>query len=204
MQDAKGRKSTFTMGKSEHGLSSRFGFSWYSNAHRTERGQFRYLPLVVYFCGKEYWGVQVLDHTARAPQIIWSYRDFCAFMRMAYGLVPVENLVPAPRLIKEPEQTPRAEKFLLDRRATVAVWNPYDADSLGGSQKTVWKVDRSDLHSIKFQSVVDPWQAFQEISMWVANMARPDRPMVKLSDRDVAKKHGYDKWSFRKMPSQER
>jgi hypothetical protein len=45
------------------------------------------------------------------------------------------------------------------------------------------------------------WQAFQELSMFWGNLAAPDRVPVNVADKDRVAQHGFDKWSFRKMPT---
>lgn len=53
-----------------------------------------------------------------------------------------------------------------------------------------------------FQKAVDPYTAFQEIDMFRNSALKAnERPMVSISDKDKIHKHGFDKWSFRKMPS---
>lgn len=44
------------------------------------------------------------------------------------------------------------------------------------------------------------WQVFQELSMFFGNLAAPDNTPVTVSDKDRIAQHGYDKWSFRRMP----
>jgi hypothetical protein len=53
-----------------------------------------------------------------------------------------------------------------------------------------------------FQSVVDPVSAFQSIYMYISGVIGvPESPMVKISDKEMAKKRGHDdKYSFRKPP----
>jgi hypothetical protein len=45
------------------------------------------------------------------------------------------------------------------------------------------------------------WQAFQELSMFWGNLAAPDRVPVTIADKDRIAQHGFDKWSFRRMPT---
>lgn len=47
---------------------------------------------------------------------------------------------------------------------------------------------------------LDAWQAYQELSMFWGNLAAPERNTVVISDKDRIAQHGFDKWSFRKMP----
>lgn len=55
------------------------------------------------------------------------------------------------------------------------------------------------LKKIEFQQVKPPQVAYQELSMFISGvLGTPERPMVKISDVDMAAKKGFDKWSFRK------
>lgn len=58
------------------------------------------------------------------------------------------------------------------------------------------------LNAYSFVKRIDPYTAHQELYMYVTNfMAKPERPMVQLSDKDKIHKRGFDKWSFRRMPT---
>lgn len=58
------------------------------------------------------------------------------------------------------------------------------------------------LKSIDFQRVKDSYTAYQDIFQFVAGtLNKPENKMVKISDKDKIHKHGFDKWSFRKMPT---
>jgi len=58
------------------------------------------------------------------------------------------------------------------------------------------------LADIEFYRVMPTWQAFQELSMFLGNIAAPNNPMVVISDQSMIAKHGFDKWSFRKQKEQ--
>lgn len=50
-----------------------------------------------------------------------------------------------------------------------------------------------------FMRIIDPWQAFQKIEMFLGNMAAPEKPIPKQSDIEKVKSHGFDpKMGFRK------
>ena len=56
------------------------------------------------------------------------------------------------------------------------------------------------LRDLSFQKVFDPFMTFQEISMFLGGvLARPDRPMLTITDEVKAQQHGFDKHSFRAM-----
>ncbi len=57
------------------------------------------------------------------------------------------------------------------------------------------------LRSWEFFKVVDPWTAFQEISMYVGGVLNgPTMPVPSISDDVMVEIKGFDKWSFRKEP----
>ena len=56
------------------------------------------------------------------------------------------------------------------------------------------------LSDIEFQKIVDPFTSFQELSMFISGvMGGKSPPIIQLKDEDLIGKHGFDKWSFRKM-----
>lgn len=61
------------------------------------------------------------------------------------------------------------------------------------------------LKDLEFQRQKDPYTAYQDIFQYVAgHLNRPENTMVKISDKDKIHKHGFDKWSFRKMPTKKK
>lgn len=55
------------------------------------------------------------------------------------------------------------------------------------------------LKPYQFMRIIDPWQAFQKIEMFLGNMAAPEKPIPKRSDIEKVKSHGFDpKMGFRK------
>jgi hypothetical protein len=61
------------------------------------------------------------------------------------------------------------------------------------------------LKDLEFQRQKDPYTAYQDIFQYVAgHLNRPENTMVKISDLDKIHKHGFDKWSFRKMPTKKK
>jgi len=61
-----------------------------------------------------------------------------------------------------------------------------------------------ELKSLGFVRMFDPYTAFQEIYMYVSNMATPEKPIPEVSDADMVIAKGFDKWSFRKEPGKKR
>lgn len=61
------------------------------------------------------------------------------------------------------------------------------------------------LKDLQFFKVVDPFAAFQELSMFIGGvMGGESPPMIQISDEIRAHKHGFDKMSFRKGPTSKR
>lgn len=61
-----------------------------------------------------------------------------------------------------------------------------------------------ELASSEFYKVLDAWTTFQEISMFMGNLANPDNTPVTISDKDRIVQHGFDEYSFRKPPQKVR
>ena len=57
------------------------------------------------------------------------------------------------------------------------------------------------LQDFEFFRKLNPWEAYQELSMFWGNVAHPDMVPVTLSEKDRINQHGYDKWSFRRRPA---
>ena len=46
--------------------------------------------------------------------------------------------------------------------------------------------------------IKDPYTAYQELSMYLGNMAFPNKPIPTISDEVMAEIKGFNKFSFRK------
>lgn len=58
------------------------------------------------------------------------------------------------------------------------------------------------LKDHEFHRVIDSYQAFQQIAMWLANQAVPIKPIPQISNNDMIESKGFDlKFSFRKPKS---
>jgi len=69
----------------------------------------------------------------------------------------------------------------------------------------VWRINGDDLKDLEFFRAVDAFSLFQKISQWVGGtIAGSGNPMVEIVDDKIkAHKHGFDKWSFRKLPEKQ-
>lgn len=62
-------------------------------------------------------------------------------------------------------------------------------------------VYHASLREYEFFRIFPPYQAFQEINMWLSNQAVPIKPIPEISNEVMAEIKGFDKYSFRKDPS---
>lgn len=68
--------------------------------------------------------------------------------------------------------------------------------------KFAWEdiIINPQLKSYDFMKVKNPFEAFQEISEYIGNIfGVPGNKIININDRSKIIKHGFDKWSFRKM-----
>jgi len=54
------------------------------------------------------------------------------------------------------------------------------------------------LKNLEFYKILPPAQAYQELSMWVNNIAEPRKEIPAIDDKTMAEIKGFDKYSFRK------
>lgn len=57
------------------------------------------------------------------------------------------------------------------------------------------------LADVSFYKVMEPWQAYQELSMYMAGpLCTKYKPIPEIDDKTMAEAKGFDKWSFRSGP----
>ncbi|MTH95490.1 hypothetical protein [Roseibium sp. RKSG952] len=95
--------------------------------------------------------------------------------------------------------------WMIENGKSIAIWN-YEPYRFGFNRKGwSWVFDCDGLSDINFAKALDPYGAFQALSQWVGGvLPRKGKETVQLTDTDLAKKHGYDHWSFRKPPQAKR
>lgn len=97
--------------------------------------------------------------------------------------------------------TKEEETFFIDNK----IWSCIpDLENIIYNREEIWKINTDGLEKIKFNKKIDPYTLYQEISMWNSNVLTKteEDKMVKIKDeKTLIKKHGFDNWSFKKMPS---
>lgn len=107
----------------------------------------------------------------------------------------------ADTCFEEDLKNPALLKIFVEKHTPVFIYG----DCLGGNYvagKSKELIINPKLQDWGFQSIKDPVTAFQDIFMYISGVLGVDAPpMVKISDKDMAKKKGHDgKYSFRKPP----
>lgn len=158
-------------------------------------------PFVVHFCGQRFAGLRIItmpfgDAPPRADFFAYQWETAVAvyqsmgvdlfkerFWRWRRGWEDVKAWMvdaPSPRMLEM-------------GAAIIAVTRDDKGD---------WKAELNPfLKPLEFYRVMPPYQAFQELSMWIGGtLPAKDADMATVADRDRIAQHGFDKWSFRKQP----
>ena len=94
---------------------------------------------------------------------------------------------------------PELLKIFVDKKTPIFIYGDYlDGKYEAGKVKEL--IINPRLKDWGFQSVKDPVTAFQDIYLFISGvLGAPEKPMVKISDKEMAKKKGHDSpFSFRK------
>ncbi len=170
--------------------------------------QFNVIRMVVWFAGKGYRGMKLAMKAGDDPTIVWSYEGLVKFFEQndftitdGTYLDPYANhryhtrpTVSAVDYFKPIEPDTDTLQWMLDNRIAIA----YQHNAMN-NKPDGFHINKSGLGMLNFQTIVDAYTAFQELSMWVGGvLCMPNPKMVTLSDIEKVRKHGFDKLSFRK------
>lgn len=93
--------------------------------------------------------------------------------------------------------SPQLEKLFFEYN--VPVFTYFYQEKYTGHQEIGLKLN-PNLKDLEFFKAKDAFTAFQELYTFVSGYLNQDtNPMVQISNQDKIDKHGFDKWSFRKM-----
>jgi hypothetical protein len=155
--------------------------------------------LIVVFCGKIYRGIHFKTDDQK-NKFFWNYETFINWLYANNGRLRVRWNVRNPEdecreafSVKEvPSET---MDILVENRIAIAI-----KDTTPGAESHHWFINTDGLKDIGFAVAIDPYTAFQELSMFVGGvLPRSPNPMVELSgEKIMTQKHGFDKWSFRR------
>ena len=61
------------------------------------------------------------------------------------------------------------------------------------------------LKDVSFYKVWDPYQAYQELDMYISGvLGQQEKETINISDKDRIYQHGFDSYSFRKLPEEKK
>lgn len=163
-------------------------------------------PFLVVFCGKVYTGTQIIEAVPSSGpfrdyiKTYWyNYESFKQYLskyqRLNWDWVNGSrwSTFKYSSFLGNIYDTESFRQKCIDEKVTILYSEPeHPADE----ERLVLN---RELKNIDFQKVIPPYQAYQEIDMWVSGvLPQPDRPMLTVSDEVKIHKRGFDKWSFRK------
>lgn len=83
-------------------------------------------------------------------------------------------------------------------------WQFHTASYRSCDERT-WIIKNPILKDFDFGKLVDPYTAVQELEMYIGRLATNETPQMPVgSDKVIAESKGYDKWSFRTMPTKKK
>ena len=175
---------------------------------KTKRRDIYITPFAITFCGKVYYGLK-LEHVDR------DYRGNSEFI---YSLEQAEKLYkkyhitlhdkPKHRNFWRPSHkaenkedlknylrvSNQHEQLLIDEKIAIGVYSNVPPFATFTANPC--------LKDFGFQKVFNPYQAFQELDMFISGvLPETDNAMLRISDKDLAKAKGFDCYSFKKEPT---
>lgn len=167
-------------------------------------------PFAIGFCGKIYRGARTAERPKNAIDYIYTYwYDFTQLNEHIESNYKFKhNPLFADRRgdhridYKKFFELSAVSKSFRDRcieeKITIIT---HFSDSEWKRDFGLWLVN-NPLKDVQFWKMFNPFLAYQELMMWVGGVLnQPERPMVTVSDKVKIHKHGFDKHSFRKLPT---
>lgn len=185
---------------------NRFGYESYP---RDIISSYRLEPFTIVFCGKLYPGVKCTEHDRDYNKTFtywYTFKGLKEYMlkyskpyRRVKSYFYVSDKSYFDKVYQEflrPKETPKAvtDKCISAKIVILVA----QMDHFDTTERFVLNRELKDL---EFYRIMDPYHAFQELSMWIGGvLIGPERPMITVSNEVKIHKHGFDKWSFRKQP----
>lgn len=158
---------------------------------------------VIGFCGKYYPAIHMLS------RIIYNVEELNALLShiptQRRKLIPEDDIARLTtwitgEVVKIPiyGYTSRTKEQRDKAIAFMGTHFSYKCASIYLDEKVL--VLNPNLSKLNFQKVFPPYEAFQELSMFIGNATHPERNIPHVDDKTLAEAKGFDKWSFRKEP----
>lgn len=171
---------------------------------------------MVLFAGNLFPFVQVrLTHVGIvAPDVVEHYHCDTALnlFYQTHGCDPKANMHALNRYRSPSNQGKNNENFwglnglgvlaaqALEQRLPIVVFRRENTEGFLNRGSKSFEIN-GKLSSIDFARRMDAWQAYQELSMFLGNIAAPEPITLPITDKDRHQQHGFDEYSFRKLPS---
>ena len=155
---------------------------------------------IVGFCGKLYlgwklyykekeWDALGYDDVVKTD-IVYGYENVKDFIRESYWRGHLKDDI---------EYVENYDPINMFRELNTPVFI-YDSERRKPRTSDALTIDPI-LKDYEFYKVVDAFQAFQEISMFIGGvLGRGEKEIIVVEDKYKIAQHGFDKWSFRKEP----
>jgi hypothetical protein len=155
-----------------------------------------FYPILVFFAGKLYTGYRFDGYYSENSYTVWSYDELMSILNIKYPYYNIQNY--KLKMIKDHfdlKITKSQLDYLIKNKITILT---FDIENYHDGYMVT--IENSNLKNHQFYKVLDPYTAFQEISMWVGGVLTNNPPkMVEITDeRVILVKHGMDHTSFRK------
>lgn len=181
---------------------------------------YAFIPQEIWLAGRRYGGIKVegnplVQPLFAKPEMTEWFWDVDMFMQFIASIDAQlrkgdewtsKHSVTGSNISEHFDREPTRDEtdWLIENHVSIAVWLP----SISGRRSkrwredTGWKINVDGLGKMGFARKLDPFTAFQELSMWIGGvLPRPGNPIVEITDEKVkVAKHGMDKWSFRTPP----
>lgn len=170
--------------------------------HRHQTTDYSYSLRYIGFCGKAYKFATIWN---TKTGFCYYYHDLEEFKRVGRELGLLSNYDLISRWWKG-----SVTRFLEeDPKSMLEFFHKYQTPVFlveESNEKNKQKlILNPNLKKCNFQTVKDAYSTYQEIFQFVAGtLNKPENKMVKISDKDKVAKHGYNKWSFRKLPTKKK
>lgn len=196
------------------------GWPFYIRRNGIFRNTFRldFTDFVIGFAGEVFRGMELKSHSESKAKVCYSVEDIDAFLaelkiskkemkEWTERRKGWKNIIRSsvrecydswfkwgnPNVYCDVPAKEACLKYFDEYNVPVFIYRPYIDMTLN-----------PNLSLLEFYRCLDSYTAYQELSMYMSNVAFPDKPNPVISDELKAQSKGYDKWSFRKLPTKKK
>jgi hypothetical protein len=105
------------------------------------------------------------------------------------------------QFLNKPHDNEKFRNKCIDNNISIILTQEIYPNVHSSRSKDTVTIINPELRLLEFFQVFHHYIAFQELSMWIGGtLIKPDKPMVRISDKDKIHKRGFDRYSFRRLP----